>query len=442
MEEQRLSFAVMLSYLTRVLEGVEDPRQPSNARRYHLRDLVLGAFAVFYLQCPSFLEHQRQMQSRHGHNNAQRLFGVMTIPTPNQIKNVLDEVSAAVLFPIFRWVCQALSAQGFLKAYEVLDEQILVGLDGTEYFSSASIHCAQCSHRTHKSGDVSYHHDVILPVIVAPGQEQVISLMPEFIRPQDGAQKQDSETAAAKRWITAHHDLVAPGHLTVLGDDLYSRQPMCQTCLDHQVNFIFVCLPTSHRALYEWLAYLEAHDEVHRHQARVWTGREYELRQYRYVNGIPLREEQPALLVNWCEVTVIREADGHQRYHNAFITLHPIDDATVAEIVTAARARWKSENENHNVLKTKGYHLEHNFGHGQQHLAMTLLTLNVLAFLFHTVLHLVDASYQRIRQQRGTRKGFFQDLQTLTKYLLFDSWQHLIDFMLDESTPATTGNTS
>ncbi|PZU96898.1 MAG: hypothetical protein DCF32_15420 [Leptolyngbya sp.] len=73
---------------------------------------------------------------------------------------------------------------------------------------------------------------------------------------------------------------------------------------------------------------------------------------------------------------------------------------------------------------------------------MTLLTLNVLAFLFHTVLHLVEASYPRIRQQRGTRKGFFQDLQTLTKYLLFDSWQHLIDCMLDESTPATTGNTS
>ena len=88
---------------------------------------------MFYLQCPSFLEHQRQMQSRQGHNNAQRLFGVMTIPTPNQIKNVVDGVSAAVLFPVFRWVCQALSAQGFLKVYEVLGGQILVGIDGTEY---------------------------------------------------------------------------------------------------------------------------------------------------------------------------------------------------------------------------------------------------------------------------------------------------------------------
>jgi hypothetical protein len=31
MEEQRLSFALMLSYLDRVLARVEDPRQPSNA---------------------------------------------------------------------------------------------------------------------------------------------------------------------------------------------------------------------------------------------------------------------------------------------------------------------------------------------------------------------------------------------------------------------------
>ena len=86
-------------------------------------------------------------------------------------------------------------------------------------------------------------------------------------------EKQDSETAAARRWIIAHHDLVGPGHLTVLGDDLYSRQPMCQTCIDPQVNFIVVALPTSHPALYEWLAYLDANDAVHRHQERVWTGR-------------------------------------------------------------------------------------------------------------------------------------------------------------------------
>ena len=55
---------------------------------------------------------------------------------------------------------------------------------------------------------------------------------------------------------------------------------------------------------------------------------------------------------------------------------------TVLRIVPAGRTRWKIENENNNTLKTKGYHLEHNFGHGQQHLSNVLVSLNLLAFLF------------------------------------------------------------
>ncbi|MGD1861071.1 MAG: hypothetical protein ACFB0E_14000 [Leptolyngbyaceae cyanobacterium] len=74
--------------------------------------------------------------------------------------------------------------------------------------------------------------------------------------------------------------------------------------------------------------------------------------------------------VNWDELIVLRESDGQPLYHNAFVTWQPIDDPTVAAIIAVPRARWKSENENYNVLKTKGYHLKHDFGHGQ-HLAMT-----------------------------------------------------------------------
>lgn len=148
---------------------------------------------------------------------------------------------------------------------------------------------------------------------------------------------------------------------------------------------------------------------------------------------VPLRDEQPALLVNWCEIKVIREADGQQLYHNSWITNHQLTPQRVIQVGAAGRSRWKTENENHNVLKTRGYHLEHNFGHGQRHLSMFLLTLNLLAFLFHTVLDWVDERYERARTQRGTRKGFFQDLLSLTKYLWFESWQHLLDFILDDS---------
>jgi hypothetical protein len=50
-----------------------------------------------------------------------------------------------------------------------------------------------------------------------------------------------------------------------------------------------------------------------------------------------------------------------------------------------------------------------------------LVTLNLLAFLMHTVLGLMDANYQLVRQKLVTRKNFFNDLRALTRYLCFDS---------------------
>lgn len=217
---------------------------------------------------------------------------------------------------------------------------------------------------------------------------------------------------------------------------------MCELALQQGFNFIFTCLRESHPTLYDWLDYLEANGEVQTLETQRWNGRYQEIYRYRYVNQIPLRDPQPALLVNWCEFTLTKASNGSVIYQNAFITRHQIQANNVALLVANGRARCQVENENNNGLKTKGYHLEHNFGHGQKHLSSILLTLNLLAFLFHTVFPLVDQSYQQIRQRRGTRKTFFNDIRTLTTYLLFDNWQHLIEFMLSESAPPKAHNTS
>jgi hypothetical protein len=44
---------------------------------------------------------------------------------------------------------------------------------------------------------------MLAAMIVAPGHNMVLPLMPEFITPQDGAEKQDCERNAAKRWQQA-----------------------------------------------------------------------------------------------------------------------------------------------------------------------------------------------------------------------------------------------
>lgn len=82
------------------------------------------------------------------------------------------------------------------------------------------------------------------------------------------------------------------------------------------------------------------------------------------------------------------------------------------------------------MLKNRGYHLEHNFGHGQQHLSSLLVTLNLLAFALHTLLELGDEDYRLVRAEVGRRERFFQHLEALTTYLHFPNWAALMDFMM------------
>ena len=139
--------------------------------------------------------------------------------------------------------------------------------------------------------------------------------------------------------------------------------------LQHDFNFIVVCKPESHPTLYEWLAGVDAAGDLPQVTIRRWNGRFRTVYTYRYANDVPLREGEDALWVNGCELTITKETDGTLLYRNAFTTQHHLDHTTVESVVQAGRARWKIEHENNHVLKTKGYHLEHNYGHGQQHLA-------------------------------------------------------------------------
>jgi hypothetical protein len=151
---------------------------------------------------------------------------------------------------------------------------------------------------------------------------------------------------------------------------------------------------------------------------------------YRFLNEVLLQDGKQALAVHWVEMTVVNAKTGEQLYDNTFITNHRLSAENVAQVAQAGRGRWKIENENNNVLKTKGYHLEHNFGHGKQYLSATMLSLNVLAFLFHTVLEWSDEQYALLRQVLARRQTFFEDMRALTRYLVFESWHHLMDFML------------
>jgi hypothetical protein len=425
-----LSFDDLQAILHQGIAHLPDHRKPSPNTRYTMQDAALGAFGIFFTPSPSFLEYQRRLQASTGRNNAQTLFGVQQIPCDNQIRTLLDPIAPRYFDGIFLEVFARLAQHHLLDSFRALGDQLLVSLDGTSYFSSQAIHCPNCLTRQLSNGHTLYSHPAITPVVVCPGRAQVIALAPEYIMPQDGHAKQDCEQMAGKRWIRQHAPALAPHRVTLLGDDLYSKQPLCALALAKGFNFILVCKPDSHPKLYERVAFWHANDGIAAGESRHWHGRFTEVSMYRFLNDVLFLDGKDPLAVNWCEITVVNAKTGEPLSHNSFMTNHRVTADNVAEVAQAGRGRWKIENENNNVLKTKGSHVEHNFGHGQQYLAAIMLSLNLLAFLFHTVLEWSDAKYTLLRQVLARRQTFFDDIRALMRYMVFDSWQQLMEFMI------------
>lgn len=162
-------------------------------------DAALSAFSVFFMQSPSFLDYQRTMQETQGKNNVQTLFGTFNIPTDNHIRSLLDPVEPSAVYPMFPFILKGLQQAGIVDSYRSLHQTVLLALDGTQYFSSQTLHCPCCSTKKHRNGKTTYFHTVVTPVLVKPGFDKVIPLAPEFVVPQDGHDKQDCEIRASQR---------------------------------------------------------------------------------------------------------------------------------------------------------------------------------------------------------------------------------------------------
>jgi hypothetical protein len=429
MGERGIDLPTLMSYLEQAIDEFPDVRTGSNSR-YTMRDIALSAFSVFFTQSPSFLAHQRSMQLSKGKSNAGTIFGVNDIPTDNHIRSLLDPVDVSLVQPVFRKVFEELDRRQEVDRLRCFDNTLLIALDGVWFHSSETVHCEHCNTQTHRDGRTTYYHSAVTPVIVSPGTSRVISLEPQFIEPQDGETKQDCENAAGKRWLRGAGLSYVDCGVTILGDDLYCNQPMCELLLEHGYNFILTCKYTSHKYLADWIEHADAKLDLNEHVEKHWNGKKRMTWRYRFANGVPIRDGKDALRVNWMEL-VILDPDGKQRARHVFATNHEVTRDNVAAYIEAGRSRWKIENEHNNTLKTKGYNLEHNFGHGKKNLSNLMLSLNLLAFLFHTLLELYDPRYQLIRTTLPRRDRFFNDVKALTQYMLFDSWDALMLFMLN-----------
>ena len=121
--------------------------------------------------------------------------------------------------------------------------------------------------------------------------------------------------------------------------------------------------------------------------------------------------------------------------HEGFFAPFELDFTTCARVGTNTLV-VKVENEGFNTLKNQGYHLEHNFGHGEQYLSESFFLLNLLAYFVHQILELVDEWYQKARSGFSARVEFWNAVRAILRFLLFESWDQVLERINGPALPA------
>jgi hypothetical protein len=423
--KKHLSFSALQRVLSRHFAQIQDHRQDGKVK-YCLHDCLMSALAMMFFQDPSLLAFQRRMQDQMQCSNLKSLFGVQAVPKDTQMRDSLDQVPGTAIDEIFVQFLHRLQRGKQLAPYKVLDKHYLLSLDGSQYFSSETIHCPGCLERKGAKGKVYYSHQIVQSVIVNPYMKQVLPLAPESVTNRDGTEKQDCELNAAKRAIAKIRRAHPKLPIIVTADGLYSNQPFVDALKAQRMSYILVAKPTDHKVLFEWVAELSGLGEEGRLELADAKGRKH---RYRWINAVPLNGSKDADQVNFFEYWL--QKDGKWTYHNSWVTDMAVSRSNVVDLVKAGRARWKIENETFNTLKNQGYHIEHNFGHGQCHLSMNFFTLNLLAFYLHQIFELCDAPYQRCRAKFTSRKEYWNHLRVAIRLLLFRDFYHLLGFVTE-----------
>ena len=386
-----------------------------------LPDALMSAFAMFSLKAPSLLAFDKE----RAEGNLHTIYGIERVPCDTHMREILDPVSPKVLRPLFTSVFRQLQRGKALEPMAFLDEYYLLALDGTEYFSSKTIHCASCLHKVHRNGSVTYFHQMLGAAIIHPDRREVIPLMPEPIVKHDGTDKNDCERNAAKRFVAQLRQDHPHLKFIVTEDSLSSNAPHIETLHDYGCHYILGAKAGDH-------AYLFQQVEAAEHTGRVTYYERHDraaglVHRFRFVNDVPLNASNPDVRVNFIEYW---EISDNKVQHFSWVTDFRVNKRNVFHLMRGGRARWKIENETFNTLKNQGYNFEHNYGHGEQHLSVVFAMLMMLAFLVDQTQQLCWALFRAVWTKLGSKRLLWERMRALFYDYALKSMRQLLETLL------------
>jgi hypothetical protein len=314
--KKHLSFTSLREGLSSAFNKVVDWRQQKKVT-ISIHDALMSGFACMHFQDPSLLQFQKRMQEDQHRNNLETLFNVKDIPKETQMREIIDGVDSDYLRPIFKDFYLRLQRGKYLERYQIFPNLYYFPIDGSQFYSSEEVNCAQCLVKEHKEGCPTFSHQVLQGGIMHPDCSEVIPFMPEQIVNGDGGTKQDCEMNAAKRFIKKLRKDCPQLNLLIGGDALFSKQPIIEDVLSLRMHYLFAAKPNDHKYMMEWL---EAYPKLNQIEFVDDKGRTHE---YEWMNGVPLNGQKDSINVNFLRCTITgQNKKGKEEilYRNSWVT--------------------------------------------------------------------------------------------------------------------------
>jgi hypothetical protein len=277
------------------------PAQETASRRrdgdYSMADIGLSASSLFFMRSPPFLEYHRVPERGQGRSNCQTIGDPLGQLHPPDAGRCLP---GGVRRPVYARhrearVAETLPMPERTGAYHAV---------WNEYFCSRKIQCSLDASPLRRS-----FHGFLRARMVAPGYQQVVTLPPAFIAPQDAPR---SRTASAMSPTAGWVGALAHLRPIYLGDDLFACQSIATAIQGAGSNFILTCKLSSHPTITEYLhgATLEEYRQIVCERSRHTTTI------YRWLSSMPLRGAAVAIQVNWFSIerSNLKQADYYNRF--------------------------------------------------------------------------------------------------------------------------------
>lgn len=285
-------------------------------------------------------------------NNVSKVLGyndLEEIPHYDTINNFLKKLPISELEKIRIYMIKALMRKRCLEKYRLLDKYWCIAIDGTHLVSFDEKHCENCLKKEYHDKDTDevvktvYYH-VVLEAKLIVG-DMALSIATEFIENESGSySKQDCEIKASKRLAEKLKKSFPRLPICLLGDSLYSCEPLYEVCKQNNWKFIFRFKEGRAKTLwseFEEIKKIECH----------------KVRNHKYVNDIEYHKI--GLNIAETNVTVDKSKKEKTELTFIFVTDIKITDRNIEQIFNAGRSRWKIENQGFNNQKNIRYNITH-----------------------------------------------------------------------------------